>query len=37
MPDKYDVIDVGAGPAGSSAEYTLAKAGLNVMMIERGE
>ncbi|WP_339063675.1 FAD-dependent oxidoreductase [Tepidibacillus marianensis] len=37
MADKFDVIVVGAGPAGSSAAYTLAKAGLNVIMFERGE
>lgn len=37
MPEKFDVIVVGAGPAGSSAAYTLAKAGLNVIMFERGE
>jgi len=37
MAEKFDVIIVGAGPAGSSAAYTLAKAGLNVIMFERGE
>jgi electron transfer flavoprotein-quinone oxidoreductase len=37
MSDKFDVIVVGAGPAGTACAYTLAKAGLNVMMIERGE
>jgi len=37
MPEKFDVIVVGAGPAGSSAAYTLAKAGLNVILFERGE
>lgn len=37
MPEKFDVIVVGAGPAGSSAAYTMAKAGLNVIMFERGE
>ncbi|MFV9510869.1 FAD-dependent oxidoreductase [Tepidibacillus sp. LV47] len=37
MAEKFDVIVVGAGPAGSSAAYTLAKAGLNVIMFERGE
>jgi electron transfer flavoprotein-quinone oxidoreductase len=37
MSDKFDVIVVGAGPAGTACTYTLAKAGLNVMMIERGE
>jgi electron transfer flavoprotein-quinone oxidoreductase len=37
MSDKFDVIVVGAGPAGTACAYTLAKAGLNVMIIERGE
>lgn len=37
MAEKFDVIVVGAGPAGSSAAYTLAKAGLSVILIERGE
>ncbi len=35
--NKYDVIIVGAGPAGVSAAITCAKAGLNVIMLERGE
>ena len=34
--DKFDLIVVGAGPAGSAAAYTAAKAGANVLMIERG-
>ncbi|BBB93054.1 MAG TPA: FAD-dependent oxidoreductase [Methylomusa anaerophila] len=33
---KYDVIVVGAGPAGSSAAYFMAKQGLNVVLLERG-
>ncbi|MBM7096264.1 FAD-dependent oxidoreductase [Bacillus sp. H-16] len=37
MADKFDVIVVGAGPAGTSCAYTAAKAGLNVLLIERGE
>lgn len=36
VPSKFDVIVVGAGPAGSSAAYLLAKAGLKVLMVERG-
>jgi electron transfer flavoprotein-quinone oxidoreductase len=32
----FDAIVVGAGPAGSVAAYSLAVAGLNVLMIERG-
>jgi electron transfer flavoprotein-quinone oxidoreductase len=35
--DKFDVIIVGAGPAGISAAITAAKAGLNVVVLERGE
>ena len=35
--EKFDVIIVGAGPAGSTASYLLAKAGLNVLMVERGQ
>ncbi|MFZ7103403.1 MAG: FAD-dependent oxidoreductase [Peptococcaceae bacterium] len=34
--EKFDVIVVGAGPAGSVAGYILAGAGLEVLMIERG-
>ncbi|MBJ7534745.1 FAD-dependent oxidoreductase [Rhodomicrobium vannielii ATCC 17100] len=38
MPaEKFDVIVVGAGPAGNSCAYTLAKRGLKVLQIERGE
>lgn len=35
--EKFDVIVVGAGPAGLSAAYTLAQAGLQVLVFERGE
>src|SRR5688572_33341593 len=35
--DKFDAIVVGAGPAGTSAAITLAKAGLHVALLERGE
>ncbi len=35
--DKFDVIVVGAGPAGTSAAITAAKAGLHVALLERGE
>ncbi len=35
--DKFDVIVVGAGPAGVSAAITAAKLGLNTVLLERGE
>ncbi len=35
--DKFDAIVVGAGPAGSAAALTMAKAGLSVVLIERGD
>jgi electron transfer flavoprotein-quinone oxidoreductase len=34
---KFDVIVVGAGPSGNAAAYTLAKQGLKVLQLERGE
>lgn len=37
MPEKFDAIVVGAGPAGTACAYELAKAGANVVLIERGE
>ncbi len=37
MSEKFDVIVVGAGPAGNAAAFTLAKAGLKVLQLERGE
>jgi electron transfer flavoprotein-quinone oxidoreductase len=38
MPDeeKFDAVVVGAGPAGSAAAITMAKAGLQVALLERG-
>ncbi|MBF0252837.1 MAG: FAD-dependent oxidoreductase [Candidatus Omnitrophica bacterium] len=35
--DKVDVIVVGAGPSGLACAYTLAKSGVNVVVIERGD
>jgi len=35
--DKFDVIIVGAGPAGLGAAYTLAGNGLEVLVLERGD
>jgi electron transfer flavoprotein-quinone oxidoreductase len=37
MEEKFDAIVVGAGPSGNAAAYTMAKAGLKVLQIERGE
>jgi electron transfer flavoprotein-quinone oxidoreductase len=37
MTQRFDAIVVGAGPAGNAAAYTLAKGGLSVLQIERGE
>jgi electron transfer flavoprotein-quinone oxidoreductase len=37
MAERFDAIVVGAGPSGNAAAYTLAKAGLKVLQIERGE
>jgi len=34
--DKFDAIVVGAGPAGTAAAYTMAKAGLQCVLLERG-
>lgn len=37
MPEKFDVIIVGAGPAGTACALQTARAGLKVLLIERGE
>jgi electron transfer flavoprotein-quinone oxidoreductase len=34
--ERFDAIIVGAGPAGSTAAYLMAQAGLEVLLIERG-
>ncbi len=35
--EKFDAIIIGAGPAGSACAFTLAQAGKEVLMIERGD
>lgn len=35
--DRFDVVVVGAGPAGSAAALTMARQGVDVCVIERGE
>ncbi len=35
--ERFDAIVVGAGPSGNAAAYTMAKAGLKVLQLERGE
>jgi len=37
MEEKFDAIVVGAGPAGCAAAYTMAKEGLEVLLVERGK
>ncbi|OXM83588.1 FAD-dependent oxidoreductase [Paenibacillus rigui] len=37
MSEKFDCIVVGAGPAGIACAYELAKAGVHVLLLERGE
>ena len=37
MTLRYDVVVVGAGPAGSAAALVAARAGLQVLLVERGE
>ena len=35
--EKFDAIVVGAGPAGCAAAYTMARAGVKVLVFERGK
>ncbi len=37
MPEKFEVIVVGGGPAGVSAAITTAKAGMKTLILERGD
>ncbi len=37
MSDEFDVVVVGAGPAGLTAAYLLANKGYSVLVVERGE
>jgi len=37
VSERFDAIVVGAGPAGIAAALTMARSGLNVLVIERGE
>jgi electron transfer flavoprotein-quinone oxidoreductase len=37
LSQKFDAIIVGAGPAGCACGYTLAKAGLETLIVERGK
>jgi len=37
MKESFDAIVVGAGPAGCAAAYSLARAGLEVLLVERGK
>ena len=37
MKQKFDAIIVGAGPSGCACGYTLAKAGLETLVVERGK
>jgi electron transfer flavoprotein-quinone oxidoreductase len=37
MPEKFNVVVIGAGPAGAAAGITTAKAGMSTLVLERGD
>ena len=37
IDEKFDAIFVGAGPAGNACALTMAKRGMKVLQLERGE
>ncbi len=37
MGEKFEVVIIGAGPAGAAAAITTAKAGMSTLMVERGD
>jgi len=37
VPEDFDAIVVGAGPAGSVAAMTMAEQGMSVLLLERGK
>ncbi|HUB63898.1 MAG TPA: NAD(P)-binding protein, partial [Methylocella sp.] len=37
IEERFDAIVVGAGPSGNAAAYSMAKEGLKVLQLERGE
>ncbi len=37
MPEQFEVVVIGAGPAGAAAAITTSKAGMNTLVLERGD